>query len=127
MKEIIYVMIFGAMGALSRYGVGKGSKQIFGTGFPHETLIVNVAGCLIIGFLMQLSAKGGVPKHLHTGLVVGFLGAFTTFSAFGYATFDLLKQGSVAHAVLNAALNLALGLLAVWIGVVLAKTVGAGI
>lgn len=125
MKEMMYVMVFGAVGALARFGVGKGAKQALGTAFPHETLIVNVLGCLIIGFLMQLAEREGMPKHLHTGLVVGFLGAFTTFSAFGYATFDLLKQGAVSSALLNAALNLALGLLAVWAGVVLARTVGA--
>jgi CrcB protein len=123
MREMIYVMMFGAVGALSRFGVGKATKQLLGTDFPHETLIVNVIGCLIIGFLMELSTDSGMPKPLHTGLVVGFLGAFTTFSAFGYATFDLLKQGAFAPAMLNAALNLALGLLAVWLGVVLGRLV----
>ena len=123
MKEIISVAIFGAIGALSRFGVGKGSKQLLGNDFPHETLIVNVVGCLIIGFVIQLSNRIAMPKHLETGLVVGFLGAFTTFSAFGYATFDLMKQGSLPTAILNASLNLCLGLMAVWIGVVLARIV----
>ena len=123
MKEILYVMMFGAVGALARFGVGKGAKQLLGTGFPHETLIVNVVGCLVIGFLMELSQESTLPKHLHTGLVVGFLGAFTTFSAFGYATFDLLKQGAMTQALANAGLNLSLGLLAVWLGVVLGRSV----
>jgi len=125
MKEMIYVMVFGAAGALSRFGVGKASNKLFGTGFPHETLIVNVVGCLVIGFLMELSTESAMPKQLHTGLVVGFLGAFTTFSSFGYATFALMKQGAFTGALLNAALNLSLGLLAVWIGVALGRGVWA--
>jgi CrcB protein len=117
MKELLLIMGFGAIGALSRFGVTKAANQLFGAGFPYGTLIANVAGCLIIGFIIPLSAKMAIPKYLISGIVVGFLGALTTFSSFGYATFDLFSEGAYGPALGNIGLNLVLGLFAVWLGV----------
>ena len=118
MKETLLIMISGAMGSLCRFGVGRGTKHLFGESFPLDTLIVNVIGCLLIGFTTQLMCSGlKVPQAVQTALTVGFLGAFTTFSTFGYATFDFIRQGAFAAAALNGVANLVLGLLAVWLGI----------
>ena len=122
MREIVLIMVFGAVGALGRFGLTKAAYQVFGSGFPFGTLIANVAGCLLIGALMALSSKLPVPKYVLSGIVVGFLGALTTFSSFGYATFDLFKQGAVGPALANIGLNLVLGLSAVWLGVLLGRS-----
>jgi fluoride exporter len=120
-KQILFIAIFGAVGALSRYGAGYAVRHFFGKSFPLDTLAVNVLGCLLIGFIMYGAFAAKMDEALKTGLVVGFLGAFTTFSAFGYATFDLLQKGAWPAALLNAALNLFVGLLAVWLGMTVGR------
>ncbi len=120
------IMISGAMGSLCRFGIGRGTKHLFGGTFPLDTLIVNVFGCLLIGFAMQLASSGlKMPQTVHTALTVGFLGAFTTFSTFGYATFDFIRQGAWGHAAFNSTANLVLGLLAVWLGMTGARMIAA--
>lgn len=127
LKEILIVMGFGAMGSLCRFGVGEGAKWLVGETFPFGTLTVNVLGCLLIGFTMEIPLVSGTfPDHWRSGVVIGFLGAFTTFSAFGYATYDLMRQGAWLHASVNCAANLLLGLAAVWVGAMFAKTLFAG-
>ncbi len=127
MKEIFIVMGFGAMGSLCRLGVGEGAKWLVGETFPFGTLIVNVVGCLLIGFTMEITlGTGTFPDHWRSGVIIGFLGAFTTFSAFGYATYELIRQGAWTHAAVNCGANLFLGLAAVWFGAMLAKTLFAG-
>ncbi len=121
MRELLSIMGFGALGALSRFGVTKAANQLFGADFPYGTLIANLTGCLIIGIVIPLSAKMAIPKYLISGIVVGFLGALTTFSSFGYATFDFFKEGAYGPALGNIGLHLILGLLAVWFGAVLSR------
>lgn len=116
MKQILLIMAFGAAGALSRYGAGHAVRHFLGKTFPFDTLAVNVLGCLLIGFIMYGAFAAKMDEAVKTGLVVGFLGAFTTFSSFGYATFELLQKGAWPAALLNAALNLFVGLFAVWLG-----------
>lgn len=119
MKEIALIMGFGAVGALLRFGITKAAYHSFGSGFPYGTLIANLAGCFVIGVVM--TSKLPIPKYVVSGIVVGFLGALTTFSSFGYATFDLFKMGAVGPALANIGLNLILGLSAVWLGVLLGR------
>jgi CrcB protein len=121
MKQILLIAGFGALGSLSRYGLGIYARQLFGKTFPYDTLIVNVLGCLIIGFIAYGNVSERMDETVKLGLTVGFLGAFTTFSAFGYATFEFLRQGQWQYAAANTALNFAAGLLAVWLGMSLGR------
>ena len=87
--------------------------------FPYGILAVNVAGCFSIGVLGGLaSAYGflGPSSGARAFLFMGFLGGFTTFSAFGYDTLILSQEGEVALALANIALHVLLGLGAVWLG-----------
>jgi CrcB protein len=78
-REIIYIGLAGAMGTLSRYGLGNMATKILGTRFAYSTLLVNVLGSLIIGFVMQVGLlSDAFPRLLRTSVAIGFLGAFTT-------------------------------------------------
>lgn len=126
MLEAICVMSAGAIGALSRWQTDRLFKHLFGASFPLGTLTVNVVGCLLFGLFMQLDAQGeGFSKTTRLLVTSGFLGAFTTFSTFGYDTFNFFKTGNFLPAVLNIVANLLIGVLAVWLGAIIAKTMGS--
>jgi len=115
MLNILLVFAGGGLGAAARYGVGRWCQTETGAAFPFATLIVNAAGCLLIGSLMAY-----FEAHKHEAaqvfLVTGILGGFTTFSAFGYETLRLMQGSHWNLALLNIGANLCLGLLAVWLG-----------
>ena len=121
MLKVLLIGALGAGGAITRYIVSTGSVRWFGEGYPVGTLIVNVVGCFLLGVLYQLSALGGVPNEWRQPLGIGFLGGLTTFSTFGYETFDALEKGKWHLAGTNVALHLLLGLTAVWLGLVLVR------
>ena len=125
MTIILLVGAGGFVGAVTRYLINREVQQLLTntTGFPYGVLAVNVLGCLIIGFLGGLAASHGVFSGggaSRAFLFVGVLGGFTTFSAFGYDTVELALAGNIAAAAGNVALQLALGLGAVWVGYKLA-------
>jgi len=109
----------GAVGALLRYWTSVASHALLGTGFPYGTLVVNALGSLGMGFLsVVLLERVGLGPEWRAALLVGLLGAFTTFSTFSMETFHLVENGARLRAVANVALNLALCLAAVWLGVI---------
>lgn len=109
----------GAMGALARYGVSNGVYALLGRGFPYGTLAVNVLGSLLMGFLYILFIErlnvGGEWRAL---LLVGGLGAFTTFSTFSLETLNLIQSGEAAKAFVNVFLSVAACLTAGWVGLI---------
>jgi len=113
----------GALGAVLRYSISSGIYNWFGRGFPYGTLVVNVIGSLAIGLLsILLIEKFNVSQDIKLGLVVGVLGALTTFSTFSWDTVDLLQQGLIQRALLNVLLNVVVCVGAVWVGTLWAKT-----
>ncbi len=92
--------------------------------FPIGTFCVNMIGCLIIGFIAQLSeARAVFPPDVRIFLMVGILGGFTTFSSFGYETVQLIREGEFLFALGNAVGQLILGLIMVYVGYVLARLI----
>jgi CrcB protein len=121
-QSILLVGLAGAFGAVSRYGVGLLAQRSLGAHSAVGTLLVNVLGCLLLGFLLELDRNSNVVgPSLRLLLGVGFLGAFTTFSTFGYETIRFLQNGDGQAALLNVAGNLILGLGGVWLGLLAAR------
>lgn len=116
------IALFGALGALSRYGVDQLIERHTFSIFPLSTLAINLSGCVLAGV-----AVGGLVDRLHeptwltVGIVTGFLGAYTTFSAFAYETRDLLQGSHVALALLNAGVSVAAGVGGVYLGLLIVK------
>lgn len=115
--EILIVGLFGFLGSITRFLVyiWFGNKNI--TSFPWATFAVNIIGCLFIGIIGGLVEKQ-IPNHrlIYLAGSVGFLGAFTTFSAFGFETLNLIRSEEMGMAFANIAANLIFGLIAVWLG-----------
>ncbi len=127
MTQIFVVAIGGAAGALCRWGTGKLAAQLWGSGFPYGTLIVNVAGCFLMGLIMHIGlATDRIGQTTRLALTVGFLGAMTTFSSFSYETICLLEEGNWTGAAANAAANVALGLIATITGIGLGRILFGG-
>ncbi len=122
MKTLLLIACGGALGAASRYAASLGVYAWLGRGFPYGTLFVNVTGSFLIGLLsMLLVERFSLGGEWRAAILVGFLGAFTTFSTFSLETLNLFEQGDGARALLNVLLSVVLCLLAVWSGVGLAR------
>ena len=114
MNRYLMVMLGAALGGLARYMVGTALMQRFTGRFPLGTLVVNVTGCFLIGILMTTFTERGDPHpNLRLLLVVGVLGGYTTFSSFGWETFQAVDEGSRWIGFANVALSVVLGYLAV--------------
>ena len=123
MRILLFVALGGALGSLARYLVGGWAYSLTNTStFPIGTLVVNLAGCFVIGLLSGLGETHKfLTPQMRALLIVGVLGGFTTFSAFGNETFTLLRNGQMALALVNVGLQLVIGLLAVGAGYALSR------
>ena len=122
--NLLLVMLGGALGTGGRYLLGGWLNAQAASGFPWGTLGVNLLGSLAIGAVFGLARQGAVPPGAILFLTVGVLGGFTTFSTFSYETLRLLADGSPGASFLNAAVQLAGGLAAVYAGFVAARLLG---
>jgi CrcB protein len=124
MMNIVIIGIGGALGAVSRYAVALWIGQRWGRSFPLGTLMINVSGSFLIGLFMTLMSERFTENpQWRLLLVVGFLGAYTTFSTFEYETGALLKDGEWAFAMLNIVLSVVIGFIALKLGEIIAKTI----
>ena len=115
--QFVWIGVAGSLGAVSRYWL-DGVVSRWATGaFPWGTFVVNISGCFVIGFLSAvLTGKFLAQPALRTAVLVGFVGAYTTFSTFAYQSFQLARGGAVALAFANLAGSVLAGLVAVWLG-----------
>jgi CrcB protein len=117
MNLILAIAGGGALGSVLRHYSILMSTRLFGEGFPHGTLFVNVLGSFLIGFIMEAAVqKWQMPLEARAFLVTGVLGGFTTFSAFSFDVFKLANTGNAPLAALYVALSVGLSLLAVFGG-----------
>ena len=118
MDKALYVGIGGFIGSVLRYWVSGAVQQLANNpSFPFGTLTVNLAGCLVIGFLSQLAdLRGVITPEARLFVFVGILGGFTTFSTFGNETMNFLRDAENLTALLNIGLHIFAGLGAVWLG-----------
>jgi CrcB protein len=120
----LFIGIGGFSGAIVRYAVGLWIGQRWGRSFPLGTFIINVSGSFLIGFLMPLlTERIIVNTHWRLLLMVGFLGAYTTFSTFEYETGGLFRDGEWMYAGLNVIGSVVAGFVALKLGEMLARAV----
>jgi CrcB protein len=117
------IALAGALGALSRYGLdGLIARRT--SAFPWGTFVINVSGSFLLGLAFTLlTERYRIDPWLRSGLTIGFLGAYTTFSTLSLETYRLLEDGAYGLAFANAAGSLTAGLLALYVGVVLGRVV----
>ncbi|HVU63692.1 MAG TPA: fluoride efflux transporter CrcB [Phycisphaerales bacterium] len=127
MLKMLLIFLGSGAGGLLRYLVGGLVQNWYGPSFPLDTLLINVTGCLVMGFLAAAWAGGEGPvmvsPETRAAVLIGVLGGYTTFSSFGRETLALLNDGQYFRAGLYVVLSVAVGLLAVWVGAMIAHKV----
>lgn len=122
MAQLLAIAAGGSVGAVMRFIVSTGIYSWLGRGFPYGTLVVNVIGSLLMGLLYELFLQRlSVSPEVRAVLLVGFLGAFTTFSTFSIETINLIEQGYVIKAIVNILASVILCVLAAWAGLQIAR------
>lgn len=122
MLQLFAIAVGGAIGAVLRFGLSTSVYRWLGRDFPYGTLTVNVIGSLLIGFLATLFIdRLMLSVEWRTAILVGFIGAFTTFSTFSLETLALMENGEPLRALLNILLSVVLCLSATWIGLTLGR------
>lgn len=121
---VLGVAVAGALGALARYGLGGFIATRYPSSFPWETLIINVSGSFVLGLMFVVFTERFMPHPaLRTALMVGFVGAYTTFSTFSLETFRLIEDGAIGLAAANVVASVVAGLLAVYLGVAIGRAI----
>jgi CrcB protein len=120
----LMVGIGGAVGSVLRFWMGSYIGGRFGSRFPYGTFVVNISGAFLIGMVLTLLAEKADWSTNWLYLVpIGFIGGFTTFSAFEYETFRLFQDGQIMSAALNVALSVIVGFVGVWAGAVAGRSI----
>lgn len=122
MLQLVTIAVAGALGALMRYWVSGWVYGLFGRSFPYGTLAVNFVGSMVMGlsFVLLVERLGSGPEW-RAFVIVGFLGAFTTFSTFSLETVQLIEGGELMRALLNVMVSVVLCLGAAWLGILMGR------
>lgn len=123
MMVLVFIALGGALGALARYGLSGWVHTWTGTELPWGTFTVNALGCFLIGFALRYLEGVPAGPGLRALVTVGLLGAFTTFSTYAYESMALLRDGEWGRAALYSLGSLAVGLVAVGLGLGVAEAI----
>ena len=122
MVRFFIIGLGGAIGTIARYIMG-GLDYRFSNGvFPISTLVVNVTGSLMIGFLWGIMDRFAISPNTRLFIFIGILGGYTTFSTFSLETFNLVRDGEYRIAFFNMALSVVLSIGAVFVGYIMSKS-----
>lgn len=116
MSHLLAIAVGGALGALARYGVGQLGTVLLPRAFPYATLAINVVGSLLIGVVYAAVMRRGEPGITYSGVAIGFLGAFTTFSTFALETVQLAERGQPLAALGYTIISVGLCVTGAWVG-----------
>jgi CrcB protein len=120
--RIFLLIVFGALGTLARYGLQGWVQTKTSPGFPTGTMAVNLSGCFVLGFIAQYTLNHLViSPEWRMAITIGFFGAFTTFSSFGWETIKMLEDGEWMNAGLYVGSSVVFGLMLVLAGIKLAN------
>lgn len=117
MEKILLIAIGGAVGAVLRYIVAGIPYRFLDPVFPYGTLLVNLTGAYIIGILFALSERIEIPSDIRFLVLIGILGAFTTFSTFAIETTNLFRDKEIIPALVNLLVTNFAGILLVYLGI----------
>ena len=124
MTKLLAIALAGAAGTLCRYGLGNLITRLAGEGFPWGTLVANVVGCLVFGVVLSLGeGRLGLGQPWRGILLVGFMGAFTTFSTYAADTALFLRDGPTGYAIANILASNVLGVLALFAGLAIGRSI----
>ncbi|MBK8985069.1 MAG: fluoride efflux transporter CrcB [Chloroflexi bacterium] len=127
MNRFLFIALGAAFGANARYLIGLWAGNRLGADFPYGTLIVNISGSFVLGFLLTLgTGRLQLSPEARLLLAVGFLGSFTTFSSYAVESLTLWREAGFWRSLLNVAANNLVGLVAVALGVTLARWLSGG-
>jgi len=122
--KILLVLAGGGLGALSRWGISLFAVSLFGTRFPWGTLIVNLTGCFLIGFVYSLGDRTNLVNHsVRLFFMTGYLGALTTFSTYALETVNTGRAGETMIAVANFCFNNIFGAVLIFLGIWLGRLI----
>jgi fluoride exporter len=114
----------GFAGAISRYVVDGFVSERTGGGFPWGTLVVNASGSFLLGLLFAMTTERALlPAEVRGPLMIGFIGAYTTFSTYMLESWGLLESGSWAPAIANLGGSVVIGLVAVGAGLIIGRAI----
>ena len=117
MMRLVMIFLGGGLGSVLRYLVTGWVSRLDGSSFPTGTLVVNITGCMAIGFLASLwTGPQMIREEYRLAVLIGVLGGFTTFSTFGWETFSLANDRQFLLATLNVLISNGAGLFAAWLG-----------
>jgi len=123
-SKLIHLIIGGATGTIARYALSGATYRIFGSGFPYGTFVVNLTGCFILGFLASFTERKLLLNvDIRLLLMIGFCGAFTTFSTVILETANLIKDGEGTQAFLNILASVVVGFIVLRVGVLLGEII----
>ena len=123
MKSVLVIGLGGAIGSELRYGTQLFVHKLYPFAFPMGTFLVNIIGCFCIGVFYALSEKGNIlTPDWRLFLITGLCGGYTTFSTFAYENVNLLRTGDYLYFGLYTMGSVVLGLLAVFLGIILIKS-----
>lgn len=127
MPRLIYIAIFGLLGVFARFYVGLSVTKILAPPFPYATFLINIVGAFLIGVIYVLGAeRAAISADLRIGIMVGFLGGFTTFSSYCLEASRLLEDGEYWYSALYFVLSPILGLGANLLGLFLTRIITRG-
>lgn len=121
MLKYFVIGVGGFLGAIARYTLGTYIGGRYGVRFPLGTFIINVSGSFLIGLILTLLARTTASPYWRYLIPIGFIGAYTTFSTFEYETFRAIQDGQLMTGLLNVALSLIIGFIAVWAGAAIGR------
>jgi fluoride exporter len=122
-RVVAAIAVAGAAGALARYGIANVALRRHSHGFPWGTFLVNVSGAFALGLIITLAAqRWEISDWLRSAVTIGFLGSYTTFSTFSLDTYRLAAERELGVAAANVVGSCVAALAAVYLGIVLARS-----
>jgi fluoride exporter len=124
MTKYLIVAFGGAIGSVLRFWAGGYVSSRMGSRFPFGTFVINITASFLIGLVMTvLAERAHWSPNWRYLIVIGFLGGYSTFSAFEYETFRVFQDGEFLIASMNVALSVVVGFVSVWLGVIAGRMV----